>query len=305
VLRGSASCATTYLIQEDSGQYLVLIDSVVSADSLGGCNGYYSFSGLSADTFYVKAALDTNDPNYSSYLPTYFGDVLHWADATPIIAAFNSGSNTIEMIAGSNPGGPGFIGGYVSQGAGLSAQGGGPQVLRSGNGVGDPLANIQINLLKTDNTPVTYTYTNAAGQFIFKNLAVGSYQVYAEVINRVPTPIIVDITQDNLVDTSLDISVNSNSTSAGINGLDNVTVNGIYPNPTATSFTLQLGSAQNTSATLKLVDVLGRQVQVQQLQLTNGNNTTEMNIEQLSSGVYELIIQTAGGHITIPVVKAK
>jgi PKD repeat protein len=297
---GNSSCAITYLISQDTAGHLTLLDSLVTADSIGACNGNYAFNGLPVDTYYVKSALDSADPDFSNYLPTYYGDVLHWADATAIMANTNVNAN-INMIAGTNPGGPGFISGWVSEGAGLAAQSGGPQGLR---GVGDPLGNIQINLLTTGNAPVTYTYTNPSGQFTFKNLATGSYQVYAEVINRVPAPVIVDITQDNPVDSSLHLSVNSTS-AAGINSTGSVTVKSVYPNPASTVFTLQLSSTQNINATLELVDVLGRPVQTQTLNLVNGINTAEMNIEKLPSGVYELIVQTSNGRITLPVVKAK
>ncbi len=297
-------CGTVYLITEDSTQSLVLYDSLITSDSLGQCFGFYYFSGLPANTYYVKAALDSSDPNYSYYLPTYFGNVLHWADATPINVAGGNQGGDINMIAGTNPGGPGFIAGLVSQGAGIVAKGGGQNILRGTDAVGDPLANIQINLLTSDNTPVTYTYTDATGHFTFKNIALGSYQVYAEDLNRKPAPIPVEITQDNPNDTTLHISVTSSS-ATGINTIGNVTLSSVYPNPAATSFTLQLSSTQNLKAALKLLDVLGREVQQQQMNIVTGNNTAEMNIEQLPAGVYELVIQTSSGRLTLPVVKAK
>ena len=57
------------------------------------------------------------------------------------------------MIHGDNPGGPGFIGGLISEGANFT----GSDDSRSGDG--DPLENVTMLLLDENDNPVAHTVT--------------------------------------------------------------------------------------------------------------------------------------------------
>src|SRR5437764_808468 len=76
-------------------------------------NGEYHFYCVtaSAGDLLVKAALLSSNSSYWSYLPTYKENSLTWNTAHA--ASFTLGANNIHMVAGTNPGGPGFIGGSV------------------------------------------------------------------------------------------------------------------------------------------------------------------------------------------------
>ena len=69
----------------------------------------------------------------------------------------------ISLIAGTNPGGPGFIGDSVLLGANKSAA------------VGDALDGRMLLLATSSGQAVAYTSSNASGQFSFPNLAYGTY----------------------------------------------------------------------------------------------------------------------------------
>ena len=213
------------------------------------------------------------------------------------------GNNTIDiaLIAGSNSGGPGFVGGYVSQGAGLVLGGAGNNNAKS---LGDPLQNIQINLLTSTNQPVAYTYTDANGKYSFPNLALGSYTIYAEQLNKIPSPLEFTLTAENPADSGANISINSHS-ATGINNINGLQVTSVYPNPVIGTVQLQISCIQNFDASVKLVDVLGRTALEQTLKLAGGQNTAQLNMEQLASGVYQLVIQSGGNQITYKLVKAK
>jgi PKD repeat protein len=298
---GNAACSIIYLIKQDTTGHLVLLDSLVSSDTLSACNGNYQFVGLPVDTYYVKAALKTTDPNYASYLPTYYGDVLSWVNATPVYLTNNAQGININLVAGNNTGGPGFVAGWVSQGAGLVVQG---QNNYSRSGPGSPLANVQINLLTGTNGAVAYTYTDVNGHYQFSNLALGDYKIYAEELNKVPTPIQFTLTSQNMVDSTVNISINSNS-ATGVEDIASVNITSVYPNPVTTSTVLKVSCKQSAGASLKLVDVLGRTDMERKVSLVEGENTFEVNMENVAAGVYQLIVQTDSKRIASKVVKTK
>lgn len=297
--------ATVYLVIQDSVGHLALADSfVVQLIDTGAFNGAsYTFNNLAADTYYVKAALQPGCTGYADYLPTYYTSSLSWSTAAPVAITYSSvGGINITLTPGNNPGGPGFVSGYVSQGAGIVVHGNtgaeGPR------GVGDALAGVQINLLTSADEPVAYTYTDANGDYRFNNLAYGGYKIYAEQLNKYPVPVPFTLSaSDSGVQVNLDI--NSDSTYSAINNISNISLQGIYPNPVVNKLEIQLSSKQNSGVTVKLTDALGRVVASEEAHLTTGANNLEMDMENMAAGVYQLLIQTNDQHLTYKVVKAK
>ena len=60
----------------------------------------------------------------------------------------------------------------------------------------------------------------------------------------------------------------------------------ISPNPNNGTFVFTFISSKNQKVNVKLVDVLGRVVYINDLPVSNGNNPIEMNIPNLKSGIY-------------------
>ena len=300
--QGSTLGAVVYLIRQDSIGHLALADSIIILSDSGSIS-YFSFNNVAIDTYYVKAALSATDPDYASFMPTYYQGVLTWGTATPVvISAINPSSSAyVDFIAGVNTGGPGFVGGYISQGAGLVIGGSGNNNAKQ---LGDPLSGVQVNLLTSNNAAVAYTYTDALGHYQFPNLALGSYKIYAEELNKVPGPLDFTLTANNPTDSSANISINSHS-ATGIDNVSGLQISQVYPNPVVSTAQLQIVCAQNVDGNLKLVDVLGRTTLQQNIKLVTGQNTYELNLEQLCAGVYQLVVQAGGNQITYKLVKAK
>ncbi|MEZ4687958.1 MAG: PKD domain-containing protein, partial [Bacteroidia bacterium] len=123
---------TVYLIQYDSvAGTLTAIDTFVSDPSLGFAGTFFFFA--PAGDYLLKAALNPSDPDFASNLPTYYGDVLTW-DSAMMVNAAQFPLAFITLKAGSNAGGPGFIGGLISQGAGK-------------NGEGDPMGGMSVMVM--------------------------------------------------------------------------------------------------------------------------------------------------------------
>ncbi len=299
----SSEQAVVYLIVQDNTGHLTLFDSTVIHlyDSIG--TGYYTFYNLPVNTYYVKAALAIGSQHYANYLPTYYNNALNWVDATAVdLTSGDANGIDITLVEGVNPGGPGFVGGYVDQGAGMALHQGG-NIFRS---LGDPLAGVQINLVTSADEAVAYTYTDAAGYYQFSNLAYGSYKIYADQLNKTPVPIPFTLSPSDSAIADLNISINSDSaTATGISDIGVIAIQGVYPNPVINILEVLINSKQENNATIKLVDILGRTIITRNTKLASGNNKLEVDMEKIPAGIYQLIIQTNSQQRSFKVLRAK
>jgi hypothetical protein len=72
--------------------------------------GEYFFGDVDPGTYLIKAALLPGSAGYEDNMPTYYGNVLYWDEAS-LATAPNNTFYIISLQQGINPGGPGFIGG--------------------------------------------------------------------------------------------------------------------------------------------------------------------------------------------------
>ncbi len=292
----SAVCSGFVYLISDSAGFLSLVESQHIGDS---CSGRYFFQRVTAGTYYLKAALDSLDPDYNNYLPTYFTNELNWADATAISVVNDDYNNNFALVAGVNPGGPGFIGGYVSQGAGLAI--GGHDESRS---TGDPLPNIQVNLLTAAGVPVASTYTDGNGRYTFSNLKLDTYKVYAEEINKVPAPLNVTINANNPLQDDVNVSINSNSAVTGLDDLSQIKIEGISPNPVTDKTVIAINLQKSAQVHLVLTDITGRVLQNRNLDLTTGANQIKLDLSNHSAGVYHVTLSNASHKTILKLIKA-
>lgn len=295
--------AYVYLINDSAG-YLTAIDTFDMTADTGSCYSHFYFTDLPSGTYYLKAALLPTDADYANFLPTYSVQQLNWANADAIVfsGSIYHASTTISLIPGVNPGGPGFVGGWVTQGAGLGIGGGADET----RAVGDPLAGIQINLLNNAGQPVAYTYSNGSGQFSFGNLALGTYKIYAEALSKTPIELTFTLTQNNPSLESIVIAVNSNSAVAtAIEELQGLYVEGLMPNPTTDVATLAVTVKQTAEATLTVRNLTGSVVNSRQLQLTTGLNNIAVSLANQPNGIYTIELAGASGNRVLKLVKTQ
>jgi hypothetical protein len=298
----NTACAIVYLIAEDTTGYLIMVDSVLTQDSMGLCGGNYTFYNLpTGRPYFVKAALKDTDPDYADYLPTYFGDVLNWSAATPIDLLNPAGAYNINMIAGSNPGGPGFVGGWVSQGAGLVA---GPGVFE-GRGVGDPIEGIQVNLTDVNDNPVAYAYTDVDGHYQFSNLALGTYKVYGEILSITAVPSTVTLTGNNPSVNNADIVVNSTTAVTGVNDLKDIHIEGIFPNPVADNSTITISLKEAAELTIRVVDITGRVLVNTTVDVNAGTHQLPVSLKGMAAGAYNVSLTNGTDNKVIRLMKAQ
>lgn len=111
--RNYAQAYQVFLIVHDSAAGT--LTAVDTFENNGSAYGTFFFWTTPGD-YLVKAALTPSDSKYTDYLPTYYGDSLNWYDATVVSTSMRPYLR-INLVPGVNPGGPGFVGGLISQGA--------------------------------------------------------------------------------------------------------------------------------------------------------------------------------------------
>jgi hypothetical protein len=246
--------------------------------------------------YLIKAALLPGSNGYADYLPTYYGNALLWSDATTYTFSGLVSISTwpqqaqILLTPGQNPGGPGFIGGFVSDGANFSGGGG------EHRGEGDAVGGVSIVLTLPDGTPVAQTTTDANGQYSFPNLAWGTYVLTIDVPGLPPVSITVTIGPDQPSVTGIHFKIDDDSAVvSGTNDLGTAGFVKIYPNPAQD--VLWVECIEN--AQLTLTNATGQVLR----QLHSTNQGTQMTVADLPSGVYFLTVRTATAIQTLKVVK--
>lgn len=281
----SALYATVLLIEKSNG-------SLKAVDSTNVQRGYYSF--VNPDTtkeYLVKAFLLPTDSLYRSYLPTYSTASLRWSAANAVPVGAGAHTRDINMVAGTNNGGPGFIGGKVSQGANKS------------NAVGDPIAGVQVMLLQNGNA-VAYTFSDADGKFEFSNLAYGTYDVDVDRLGLPTTTTQVTISANKPKETQVLASINNSGVTihVGATGLlspvnKNALV--IYPNPVKSNLTVNFGEVIE-SATISVYDVTGSLINSTEI---NAQSNAVISFEDVKQGSYIIKVETEKGTQVSRIIK--
>lgn len=289
---GAIDSSSVYTYEVYLIQYDPVTDILTAVDTLTltawGNYGNYCFDNLTlGDTYYIKAALAPGSTGYSSHLPTYYGNSLNWQYATSIILGdFAPNVANITLIAGENPGGAGFVGGVVSDGAGRSTSAG--------------MAGIEVILYDSNYLPVAVAYTDADGNYQFSNIPTGNYFVVVEYLGASSDQIAVNA-NPGVVAANF---VKNNDHFAGALSLGTSTVQpasvNVRPTLLAANALVTIES-QTIIQQVKVVDMLGSTVYVQKL---NNNNTT-IQLNNWAKGYYicEILDTNGNAHRTKIVVQ--
>lgn len=287
--------AEVYLIEYDTAQggILTAVDTIqtyswTDAWALG------QFEDIQPGLYLVKAALLPNSNGYNEHLPTYYQQAAFWNAATPYAyQAFGPlyPSVNIIMVPGQNPGGPGFIGGLVSQGANVHGHGNHADF----GGSGDPMPGVSVVLTLADGTPVAAAVTDANGQYAFSNIAWGTYKVTLDIPGLPLAEATVTIGPDNPAVQGLNFIADENSIALPVKEADLKKEVSVYPNPTQD---LLYVVAPN-QADITLTDALGKAV----WQENSAPAKTKISMGDLNSGLYFLSVRSAGSIEIVKVMK--
>jgi PKD repeat protein len=282
------------LIKHDTAtNYLYRLDSTYTDSA-----GYYFFCTTWDTVMYIKAL-----PNIFAYpleMPTYADSTLFWYNAIPFY-----GLNQVPFrhdfatISGINPGGLGFIGGYISQGANKTS------------GVGDPIAGLTIFLLdRNSGNVIGQRITNPFGYFSFSNLPAGDYEFKVDVPDMYnPNAPTLTLGAGQMHYDSLDFRLHSSYLELVMPTVGIVESPGFQfnasPNPFEGSTQLLLSLAERQVLSLELMDVQGRTVQsFGKMELPKGENRLEVGA-RLPSGIYFAKLSLPNGEKVLKLAKTK
>ncbi|MEM7038800.1 MAG: carboxypeptidase regulatory-like domain-containing protein, partial [Bacteroidota bacterium] len=254
--------------------------------------GNYTFCNVNDSVVFIKAAPDS--AAYPTEMPTYSDSTLFWNNALPYVglSGFNYTVNFATLF-GQNPGGPGFVGGLVSQGANKT------------DGPGDPVPDVRLYLVD-DNTGqiIGTTVTDANGYFSFGNLPLGDYAVVPDVpnVDVVNVPVVSLTALTPSLD-SLDFRLHSTYFELAL-GTGNTTIAPspnfafeVAPNPFHGETSISLTLDADTELRIRVFNALGESV----LDLAQGNfraGSHDFNLGSetapLPQGVYFVRLEMAG-----------
>lgn len=277
----------------DSSRTDTVLTAIDSVDFTN--NGYYRFSNVAPGYYMIKAALLPSSAYYSSRMPTYYVQSASWTGATFTGVYVNSTSTAnIVLIAGTNPGGSGFIGGLVSQGA---------------NKTGDPLAALEVQLYTSAGVPVAFTHTDINGEYKFNNIAFGSYKVRVEIPGKKSEEFLttIDANTPSVNKGNFDVNSNGIVVKKSSTGIADITTSNlaVYPNPATNHLYLTFMAAQHETAQVTLTDITGKTIISKTIQAAQGQNTVELDVNTTGVGLYLITVSTGNTAYTgrISIVK--
>ncbi|MCI4669992.1 MAG: PKD domain-containing protein [Bacteroidia bacterium] len=281
---------TAFLIQADTvnGQIsLNLVDSV----NITAC--VFQFNNVMPGNYYVKVALKPGSPYYATNLPTYQRIATYWSNADITTVNLLDEVALVILQAGVNPGGPGFVGGLVSQGANKQQ--------------GEGLGGIQVNLYLQDGTPVSYTYTDSDGAYAFDQLAYDDYRIHVEIPGLTAEDIDISLTAQNPRWEGNDFEVNTNEVSIATSLYPSFIQKdlSIFPNPAKDYLEIEFASSKSAELRFRILDVIGRTYIQRQENSIAGENRFKLDVGQLDPGIYLLEIQSRGETVTTKFCKRR
>lgn len=246
----------------------------------------------------IKAAFMPSSANYSSYIPTYYAATtsgvgnVSWSGATAVSGA---GRYDFTMVAGTNPGGPGFVGGSVLAGA------------NKGTAVGDPLEGRIMILTDMSDNAVAYTTTDAQGEFSFSSLANGTYKLFGDQWGKDNPALFVTVDANNQTINNIVFEENNTQFKGRYVWATNVTnVNSelskvsVFPNPVQGQ--INIDGLNNISGN-KVVTITSVTGAVIFSQTYNEGQQVSIDANDMAAGLYMLEVQTTAGNKTFKLVK--
>jgi PKD repeat protein len=243
--------------------------------------GYYLFYPMQLGDYFVKVEPSPSSIYYGAYLPTYYGDVIHWEDATMIGLTQNLYNEDINLVAVSVAGsGPGGISGTVVY-AGASRE-------------DTPAHNIQIMLANAQGEYVGILYSDEDGTFSFDNLPIGDYTLYAEVMGKTIVPKAYQITDEEPAIENVIMLIKETEIVYGIEDVASAyvkNISDIYPNPVSNLLQFDINVKQSTELTYSIINYTG-QIVYNETSTVSNSSTVKISTGDLKPGIYMIQIIT-------------
>lgn len=252
----NAGTVTLYKV-EDNGVYSVAQTSYMY-------NGRYYFYSVEDGTYLILAAPapDSLGVIANDYLPTYYGDVILWEEATQIILGTAQYSYDINLQH------------YDSIGSGDGMVSG--QLLNAGKSLST--AHQLVYLMDVTDTPDRVTYTDESGNFNFHSIPFGTFKVHPAITGMYTTATEIELSQNNT--TANVVMIMNGNTILGVNKAVSSMVAKLFPNPAANAIQIEL--KQNVNALIQIYNSNGTLV----FENEYSSNQITIELTDFNPGIY-------------------
>jgi hypothetical protein len=235
--------------------------------------GWFEYGGLSTAYYIIKAEPNPTSPYYGNYLPTYYGDVLYWEDATVIHLTAGTESADIHLIAATNmPQGGGSIRGTIDNGRDQAM-----------------VAGIPVILQLTDSGDATMVYTDIDGDFEFNELGYGSYELFADIPGKsiVPMNITLDESTPSVTGITM-VIMEEQIIFLGIEESEFIeSLSRPYPNPANSQVNMFVNLKKSSELTITVRDISGRTLLSKDLSL-GSSGRVQLDVSAFPAGYYSI-----------------
>ena len=241
-------------------------------------SGVYNFTVPNNKQYFIKAALLPQDADYATNLPTYYGGSNLWYGAAGLFVPQPGGMATmnldIPLAQGSNSGGPGFVSGSVTAGAGKTTV---------------AYAPIPMVLMDPESMqPVAFAYTQPDGSYSIDNLPYGTYLLHAGLTGVYAGDHQVTLSPDQpgLDDANFDLEDLLTDRKATLPAANLK----VYPNPTDDNLRIT-GAKAIQASDIQIYDLNARELTVAIERTADG---VQVSTAKLPTGVYMLRVRIEG-----------
>ncbi|MBU2650940.1 MAG: T9SS type A sorting domain-containing protein [Bacteroidetes bacterium] len=242
--------------------------------------GYYFFYPFGVNNYYVKAIPAEFSDYADNYAPTYYGDVIHWEEASLIHLEIDIYNADIHLVPfESVQPGNGVISGNIFTGTDSPAQG------------------IPVMIFNENGSCIGIDYSDQNGYFTFKDLAWGNYYILGEIVGKTMNPVHFSITGSQPVVSGIQLIIMDNQIVQGID--ENLPswirmITGIFPNPSSGEAWLTIYSEKATMIRKELLDLAGASIFSEKIMIHDGENRIRVHPGNLPAGMYILRIEAEG-----------
>ena len=272
---------SAYLYKFDNANNLYPVDTS-GFDTLG----YYYFYQKKEGRYIVKAQAPHNEEQYSSYMPSYYGDVSQWKEAEVIEFDTTMWEYDINMQRVSySTSGDGKITGTIAYDS-LSRQ-----------SLNKMAENIPIYLINDEGRQLC-TYSNSEGKFEFNNLPLGNHLIHAEVTGLESVPLYRTIGENNNESNGINLYIKEEKVVANspeaIESLEK-DVSQLFPNPVNNRTRFRITTNKKQNITIEVYDQMGRLIKDKHTSIDNNPSTITLQVENYPPGTYNVKITSSRG----------
>lgn len=242
--------------------------------------GYFLFPQMTSGSYRMHVSPGESSAYSDAYVPTYYGDQIHWEDV-PVVNieenSFNNDIHLVEMLPYES--GAGIIGG---------------KILKFSTSLEFPVEDVLVMLLNEDGNCIAHKYSNSSGYFTFKDLAFGDYYILIEITGKTMNPVLVSLKEEDPAQTSMTFYVNNNEIFLGIGDEYPAyisMISGFYPHPVQNKAFIDIYVEESVNLKTKLFDITNTLIREEVQELTSGKNVVKLQTHQLNTGLYYVVFE--------------